>query len=152
MTNTALLATMTTAYEHHAYTNTYIFGFALKGNIYMVKADSSVLPYVLKLDRASRGAGYALRFRPTVAQKLFLLSLGAELICSTAYFKAVKTDSKYNKGEIFEKMITEKFGQVWKKDNTPFYKGADLTTDTAEYQIKFQGATFTNEKQLARLA
>lgn len=152
MTNTALLTTMTAKYEALSYTDTYIFGFTFKDNVYMVKADSSVLPYLLKLDRASRGAGYALRFKPTVDQKVFLLTLGAKVVCSVDYFKLAKENSKYNKGEIFEKMVTELFGQTWEKDNVPFYKGADLETETDKFQIKFQGATFTNEKQLARLA
>lgn len=152
MKNTALLATMTTAYEKYSYTDSYIFGFSYKGNVYMVKADNSVLPYMLTINKASRGAGFALRFIPTVAQKIALLAMGAEVLCSTSYLNETAIYSGYNKGEIFEMLVTEHFGQEWEKDYLPFYKGADLVTEEGKFQIKFERATFTTEKQLTRLA
>ena len=54
-------------------------------------------------------------------------------------------------GEVFEKMETEKAGQTWTKDNVPFTIDGDLTVDGIAYQIKYEGATFTNEKTLAKL-
>ena len=151
MTNTTIFSELISGYEAHAYTDQYIFGFDYKGTVYAVATDASVLPYFLKLDKASRGAGYALRFCPTTEQKLFLMAQGAEVICSTAFFKAEVTNSKYNNGEIFEKMVTEKCGQVWHKDNIPFTDDGDITVDGIAYQIKFQKATFCNEKSLANL-
>ena len=59
-------------------------------------------------------------------------------------------ESKYNRGEIFEKLVTEFYGQKWEKDNVPFTDDGDLTVNGIAYQIKFQKATFTSEKQLAR--
>lgn len=150
MTNTALFQTMIDRYNAHAYTHDYIFGFIFKGNVYMAHADASVMPYVCKLDKASRGAGYALRFCPTTAQKLMLLT-GAILLCSAEYFADCVENSIYNKGEIFEKLVTEYYGQDWKKDNVPFTVDGDLTVDGTAYQIKFQSATFCNEKSLANL-
>ena len=49
-------------------------------------------------------------------------------------------NSKYNKGEIFEKLITESYGQKWEKDNVPFFSGADLTVNNIAYSIKFEKA------------
>lgn len=138
-------------YNAMSYTHNYIFGFELRGVIYGVMATSEILPYILKLDKASRGAGYSLRFCPTIDQKLFLLSKGAEVICSSEYFQTVVETSQYNKGEIFEKMITERFGQVWEKDNIPYTDGGDIEVDGTAYQIKFQKATFTNEKSLMKM-
>lgn len=150
MTNTTLLQNMIDTYNDIAFTHNYIFGFSYKGNIYMSYANGVDLPYLLKLDRASRGQGYALRFCPTADQKLRLLS-NSEVICSTAYFEETVMDSKYNRGELFEKMVTEKFGQVWVKDNVPFTKAGDLKVGRVSYQIKFEKATFCNEKSLAHL-
>ncbi len=149
--NTTIFNALIEGYEAHAYTDQYIFGFDYKGTIYAVTTDAKVLPYVLKIDKASRGAGYALRFCPTVEQKLFLIAQGADIICSTSYFKAEVTNSRYNNGEIFEKMVTEKHGQEWHKDNVPFTEDGDLTVNGIAYQIKFQKATFCNEKSLANL-
>lgn len=151
MTNTTLFNSMIQRYNEHSFTHDYIFGFEYKGNIYMVNADKSSLPYILTLDKASRGAGYSLRFKPTVTQKLYLLSLGAEILCSAVYFKDLYASNEYNKGENFEKLVTEFFGQTWEKDNVPFWEDGDITVNGYVYQIKFEKATFTNEKQLMKL-
>ena len=149
--NTTLFNHLINEYNRLAYTHEYIFGFTYKKNVYSVKTNSDVLPYVLKLDKASRGAGYSIRFKPTNEQKLYLIALGAEVVCSEKFFLETVANSDYNKGEIYEKMETEKVGQTWKKDNVPFTIDGDLTVDGVAYQIKFQGATFTNEKTLAKL-
>lgn len=150
MKNIALFKNMIDRYEAVAYTHEYIWGFEYKGNIYMTVTDGTVLPFVTCLDKASRGAGYALRFKPTVAQKLVLLT-GAQVLCSKAFFEETVTASKYNSGEIFEKMVTEFFGQVWTKDNVPFTEDGDITVNGIAYQIKFQKASFCNERSLANL-
>ena len=139
-------------YNRLAYTHNYIFGFEYKGVVYAVTTDNAILPYILKLDKASRGAGYSLRFKPTKAQKA-LLCTKAEVVCSIEYFNEVVSNSKYNRGEIFEKMVTEIiFGQEWNKDNVPFTEGGDVEENGVAYQVKFEKATFTNEKTLARLS
>ena len=151
MTNLNLFNTMLDKYNRLSYTHNYIFGFNYKGNIYAVVTTSEVLPYVLTLDKGSRGQGFSLRFNPTNTQKELLLTKGAELLCSTNYFLDAVAMSKYNKGEIFEKLCTENVGQKWTKDNVPFTCGGDLTVGQTSYQIKFEKATFTNEKTLERL-
>ncbi len=150
MTNTALFATMINRYNEVAFTHNYIWGFTYKHNVYMTITTSEVMPLVCKLDKASRGAGYALRFCPTTDQKLVLMP-SATLLCSEKFFNEQVAESKYNNGEIFEKMVTEYFGQVWVKDNIPFTEAGDLETDGVAYQIKYQKATFCNEKSLANL-
>ena len=150
MTNTALFMNLIDRYNAVAYTHEYIWGFEYKGNIYMSITDSSAMAYVCKLDKASRGCGMALRFCTTTDQKLALMA-GAQVLCSKKYFEEVYAASKYNRGEIFEKMVTEHFGQVWEKDNVPFTEDGDITVDGIAYQIKFQKATFCNEKSIANL-
>ncbi len=151
MTNVELFKAMLDKYNKLSYTHNYIFGFSYKGNVYAVVTTSEILPFIMTLDKGSREQGYSLRFNPTNAQKIFLLSKGAELVCSTEYFNTLVEDSKYNRGEIFEKCVTERAGQVWQKDNLPFNRGGDLTIGQTSFQIKFEKATFTNEKTLARL-
>ena len=43
------------------------------------------------------------------------------------------------------------FGQIWEKDNVPFTDDGDLTVDGIAYQLKFEKATFINEKQMMRM-
>lgn len=150
MTNTTIFNHLIENYNNFAYTHNYVFGFEYKGNIYFSIETADALPYVLCLDRASRGAGYSLRFKPNNAQKLMLMQ-NAKVLCSADFFKAEVVDSIYNKGEIFEKLFTERCGQVWKKDNIPFTEAGDIEINGVAYQIKFDRATFINEKQLARM-
>ena len=149
--NIALLRKMVTFYNTNAYTHQYIFGFRFNGNIWLVKVTSEILPYILILDKASRGAGYALRFKPNKGVKTELLAHGATVVCSEKLFDELCAESKYNKGEIFEKLVTEMFGQIWEKDNIPFTDDGDLTVDGIAYQIKFEKATFINEKQMMKM-
>jgi hypothetical protein len=147
--NTSIFNYLVDNYNKLSYTHNYIFGFEFNHTIYMAHADAEVLPYVLTLDKASRGAGYSIRFKPNKNQKMVLITK-AEVLCSAEYFNSEVNESKYNAGEIFEKMVTEKYGQVWEKDNIPFTEDGDLTVDGIAYQIKFNKATFINEKSLAR--
>ena len=58
---------------------------------------------------------------------------------------------KYNKGENFERVITELLiGETWVKDSVPFNVAGDIRWNGEEVQIKFDGAELTNEKTLAR--
>ena len=150
MMNTALFVNLIDRYNAVAYTHQYIWGFICNGIVYMALTDSTYMAHVCKLDKASRGAGYALRFCPNVQQKMALMPK-AELICSKKFYEETVAACKYNKGEVFEKMVTEHFGQVWEKDNVPFTKGGDITVDGMAYQIKFEKATFCNEKSIASL-
>lgn len=149
--NIALKAKMVEFYNRYAFTHNYIFGFRFNGNIWLVKVSSEILERILTLDKASRGAGYALRFKPNRAVKSYMLSCGAELLCSEKFFDELCASSKYNKGEIFEKLVTELNGQEWEKDNVPFTEDGDLTVDGIAWQIKFEKATFINEKQMVRM-
>ena len=150
MKNANLFNAMIDRYNELSFTHNYIYGFTYKKMVYMVKADASVMPYVLTLDEASRGKGYSLRFKPNNSQKLLLISKGAQILCSQEVLEQEFDESEYNRGEIFEKWVTEMNGQTWEKDRVPFTDDGDLTVDGIAYQIKFEKATFTSERQLAR--
>lgn len=150
MTNPTLFANLIDRYNAVAYTHNYIWGFTFKGNVYMAITDRTYVPIVCTLDKASRGCGYSLRFKPTTAQKVALMA-GAQVICSEKYFNELYAGCKYNRGEIFEKLVTEHFGQVWEKDNVPFTKAGDIEVNGIAYQIKFEKATFCNERSIANL-
>ena len=146
--NPALLKSMIERYNFLSVTSHFIFGFYYQKTVYVVHAESNILPFILKLDKASRGAGYSLRFSPTTAQKILLLSQGAIALCSQKCFEKLRKQTKYNRGEFFEKLITETVGQDWIKGTAPFYSKSDLIANGIKYQIKFEKATFTNEKIL----
>lgn len=152
MSRNEIKRTLIQFYNKHAFTHNYILGFRMNGNIYYVIVDTKELDFVTKLDKASRGAGYSLRFKPNKAQKNYLMSLGAEVLCSEEFFNELKTMSKYNFGELFEKLVTEMNRQTWVKDNVPFTEDGDLTVDGVAYQLKFEKATFITEAQMMRMS
>lgn len=146
---------MLTAYNTNNGANAYILGFAHKGQVYM----TAILPHCsadyITLEPASKGQGWGLRLRLRKAHKADLLHtatcLGsADLLTDTVGHINRKGVRKFwNKGEMFEKAVTEFFGQVWEKDTLAFTKGGDLCVNGLQIQIKFDGATFTNTKTLA---
>lgn len=138
-------------YNKVAFTDKYIMVYNYKGTVYFTKCDRNMVDCVTCLDKASRGAGYALRFKPNNAQKLLLMVENCTPLCSVKFFDELVASTKYNKGEIAEKLVTEYVGQEWKKDNIPFTMAGDIDWNGVAYQIKYEKATFTNEKALKNL-
>ena len=98
--------------------------------VYFTTCDGTTLFAAgVKLDKASRGAGYSLRFKPTKADKTALMAINATPLCTVEYFNHLVTSTKYNKGEVAERLVTEYYGQAWEKDNVPFTDDGDLTVD-----------------------
>lgn len=139
-------------YNELAFTDKYILVYSLDGVVYMTICDSKLVDKVTCLDKASRGQGFSLRFRPTKKQKMMLLVENCTTLCSKVFFDDMVKESKYNKGEIAEKIVTEFFGQKWEKDSVPFTQAGDIEVDGVAYQIKYENATFTNEKALDNLS
>lgn len=153
MMNELIMNTLINRYNKVAFTHEYIFGFTDRHNVYVCFAQADILPYICCLDKVSsaRKGGYSLRFKPNKNQKELLKMQKAFILCSEEYFESLFANSKYNRGEIFEKLVTEYFGQVWEKDNIPFTKAGDIEVDGIAYQIKYQKATFCTESSIANL-
>lgn len=155
MNNTVLHANMVQRYNNASATHNYILTFEYAGNVWALclrDVNADKLQTITKLDRASRGAGMALRFKPTNADKVALVSMGAQVLCSVAYFEAVKAETHYNRGEIAEMLVTEQmFEQTWVKDSVPFTVDGDINANGEKWQHKHQGATFCNERTLHNL-
>lgn len=147
------LSEFCSAYEKFSFSHNYIIGFSYKGNIYAHICHMEDMTESLHIDSASQknGGGHSLRFTPSTAFKKSILDK-CFLLMTTSKFEDEVQNSIYNKGEVFEKAITEKYSQVWVKDNVPFYMGGDIEVNGIPYQIKFQKATFCTEKQLEKLS
>lgn len=135
--------TMWNNYRAISVAHTYILGFELNKELYMITRKQ--VGQFLSYEQASRGQGMGLRLRMKKADRVRLAKKGI-------YLGSIDrlTETAYNKGENFERLVHERFGQPWKKDHEPFTKCGDIRVDGVEIQIKFDGATFTNEKTLAR--
>ena len=133
-------------YRKHSAADSYILGFVYNKMLYMVNV-KEIMPRFLTVEQASRNQGENLRLRIKKALKEQLLK-NNECICLGSQDLLVAT--KYNKGENFEKLVTEYYGQVWEKDTIPFWVQGDININGEEVQIKLQDATLCNTKQIAK--
>lgn len=138
--------TMIRNYRKFSVADSYILGFICNKMLYMLEV-AEIAPRFLNVEEASRNQGENLRLRLKKAHKEQLLKKNPICLGSADCLNA----EKYNKGEIFEKLVTEYFGQEWKKDNKAFWECGDINVNGKEIQIKFDSATLTNTKQIARL-
>ena len=135
------------AYEATSAAAAYIIGFILNNKVYEIILDS--LPeWLIGLDRESTSHGGArkLRIRMTAIARARLMNLGAAYIGTVDEVLA----SRKNKGEAFEKYVTERAGQEWHKDSVPYFMDGDLTVGDVKYQIKFESASLANENTIAK--
>lgn len=142
---------MATRYNERAGAHTYALGFVFGGSLYAQKLSFEELSRFFKLDRASskRGGFAKIRIKLTAKDRAEL-SATAELIGAE---DLLMKDSAHNKGENFERELTERWtGESWVKDSVPFWVAGDIRVDGVEIQIKLDGAELTNEKILGKLA
>ena len=128
---------MMNRYERASAAHTYALGF-------------TELSRYFKLDRASskRGGFAKIRIKLTATDRA-TLSATAELIGSADLLIA---DAKHNKGENFERELTERWtAETWVKDSIPFNVAGDIVVNGENVQVKLDGAELTNEKILSRL-
>lgn len=140
---------MTETYNKNSAAHTYYFGFILAGLLYVVAGMTfTELSAYFKMDRAStaKGGFAKVRIRATSADLKALLPVATLLGSET-----LLNDGHWNKGEMFEKIITETYtAEQWVKDSVPFFKAGDATINGEPVQIKLNGAELTNEKILKR--
>lgn len=137
--------TMMKWYRDKSAADSYILGFTYDKNIYMVNV-AEIMPRYLSAEEASRNQGDNLRLRIKKAYKAQLMKKNP--VCLGSECQLV--NDKYNKGEIFEKLVTEYYGQTWEKDTIPFWVQGDININGREVQIKFDGATLLTAKQIKK--
>lgn len=140
---------MIETYNKNSAAHSYWFGFILSGLVYVVCGMTfDELSTYFKADRASsaKGGFAKIRIRATVPELKALLPkavlLGTE---------SILMDSKWNRGDMLEKAIVERFTtEQWAKNSTPFFLDGDATIEGVKVQIKLNGAELTNEKILRK--
>jgi len=147
MTRTEMITTYNTLSAAHK----YIVGFTQYGALWYVLTDD-LMDEMLKLDHASskRGGMAKIRVRLSSALRKALIASGAAVKLGGA--ELLDTDDRYNRGERFERIITEQLtGGCWVKDSVPFWVAGDITLHGEQVQVKLDGAELTNEKTLGAL-
>ena len=142
---------MITRYNERSAAHTYALGFIYAHQLYVKKLTFAELSRYFRPSRTSskRGAVAQVRIRLLAGEKAEL-SESAEMIGAETL---LRKDTKYNKGENFERELTERWtSEHWVKDSIPFWMAGDIRVDGVEIQVKLDGAELTNEKLLGKLA
>lgn len=133
----------------------YIIGVMDKINIfaYIVKTINVDWLKFDKTSKNSKGESFKkITFRPSQSQMNEFInnsSLNPLLIMSLTDFSDEKKRTHIlNNGEMFEKIIVEKFNQQWRRTNVPFDIEPDLKINNINFQIKFIRAEICNENNL----
>ena len=140
---------MKETYHKNSAASEYWFGFVVAGMLYVMTGMTfEELAAFFKMDRASTAKGGFAKIRIKArAAELKALAAKAILIGS----ENLLMDEHWNKGEMLEKIITERFaGREWVKDSVPFFVAGDVEINGKQVQIKLNGAELTNEKILRR--
>lgn len=140
---------MTETYNKNSAAHVYYFGFILSNLLYVVAGmNFEELSKYFKMDRAStaKGGFKKIRIKAKSSELMELVPKAVKLGNAE-----ILNDEKWNKGEMFEKIITEQYtAETWVKDHVPFFVDGDATINGEKVQIKLNGAELTNEKILNR--
>lgn len=142
---------MIKAYAEMAAAHKYLVGFEYENRLWYVMEAGMIRDEMLKSDRAASSKGGMLKVRVRLSAKLktMLVHGGKAILLGAA--SLLDTDDRYNKGERFERLVTEQLaGEAWVKDSIPFNVAGDIRLNGEEVQVKFDGAELTNERTLAR--
>ena len=136
-------------YHLNNYATTYTIGFVLNGMVYAISLASVPTKWLYWM---FNGKQWVVRLRISATEKS-KLAKRAGCICVGAESELFDDTSKYNKGDQFESIIyTAMTGKTWHKDSTPWWNGADIETEGAKVQVKFNGATVVKMSQLLKYA
>lgn len=159
MENITIQSYLTTEYNRHAYTHSYIFGYTVRGTVYAARVMDArdILPYIVSLDRASskNGGTYSIKYKPNAEKVAIINTAATEIrpICTVDYMENLFANSKQNRGQIFEDMVIKAWhGARVGGKNAKFTDCGDMVADGIHYQIKFNKATFIDERTLKNLA
>ena len=106
---------------------------------------------MVRLTTESKG-GLKLKLQISKAQKLEWLASGkAKRLATEQEFTKLVSESKYNKGEVLEKMLTEKRGMEWHKDSVRYDQAGDIDLKRDRIQVKFENASLTSAYIMTRV-
>ena len=142
---TAYCEEMKNFYNSTAYTHEYMFGFLNGNDLMMAILNWADFRNLLVNDRAatSKGGMLKIRVRANARQKAALMRKAIKV--GTA--ADLTADKKHNRGENFERIVTENIvGEKWSKDSVPYTEAGDVVYRGIAYQIKLDSAELTNAK------
>ena len=146
----AYMDSMIDFYNETAYTHEYIFGFTYGDELRAIVLNWKDFRRALKYDKAATSKGGMLKIRVKPDSMTIKAWLRKSFKIGTV--ADLTADKKYNKGENFERVVTEKLcDEKWEKDSIPYTEAGDVIWNGTPYQVKFNGAELTNAKTFENL-
>lgn len=130
-------------YEETTAATRTVFGFEYEKRVYMTLLDAIPASWVRLEKKASKRGGNKLRLKVNKIEKKKLLCK-AIMVGSLEIINSIKG----NKGDSWEKWVTEHYHQTWKKNSIPYYQDGDITVCGEKLQIKWENATLANESTI----
>lgn len=131
-------------YEETTAARRTVFGFEYEKRIYMAILDTIPSRWVkLAQESSKRGGENKLRLEVSKTEKAKLLRK-AVMVGTLEIINTIKN----NKGDSWEKWVTEHYKQAWSKKSTPYYEDGDITVCGEKLQIKWENATLANESTI----
>jgi hypothetical protein len=133
-------------YGRTSFTHEYLFGWIDGDKIMATFIEwSNFSRLLLKNDKAATSKGGMLKIRVRADSKARAILKKSAFIIGN--IDELTSDKKHNRGENFERIVTEKLcGEQWQKDSIPYYKAGDIVYKGKSIQVKFDGAELTNAK------
>lgn len=135
-------------YERFTGAEAYAIGFHVGNDVYCAMLDTIPRRYMRTQRECSAfGGGYGLYINVKSNKNKSELMKNSFKVGTLA-----DLEGEYNKGVMFEKLIYEFFGQVFRgKDNVPFTQGGDIVINGKQVQIKYEYARICYDKTLTKL-
>lgn len=127
----------------------FAVGFSYKGLVYMVTTFStSWVMQFSKYDKTSKSHGRqaCLRFKPTAAQKEYIIKYFKPVVLCTIEELDDEILQGENKGHAFER-LARKVLHGWACKPRGWWDGVDFVAKGEGYQAKYEGGTFCTAKQ-----
>lgn len=135
-------------YERFTAAEGYAIGFHIGNDVYCVMLDTIPRRFTRVQRECKRlGGGYGLYINVRNKKAKNELLKKAIKVGTVADLKG-----QYNKGVMFEKLIYEINGQIFRgKDSVRFTEGGDIVINGKEIQIKYEHARICYDKTLTKL-
>ena len=135
-------------YEETTAANRTVLGFEYEKRVYMAILDAIPASWVkLARESSKRGGESKLRLELNKTEKAKLLHKAIQ-VGTTEILQTVKN----NKGDSWEKWVTEHYRQEWHKQSIAYNKDGDITVCGEKLQIKWENATLANESTIRNAA
>lgn len=141
-------------YEKHAGCTHYEIYFIFKNNLFkieMKKLDNEIVK--IGRESSSKGGWEKLRLQISSAKKQqWIIEGKAKQIMASEKFIAIAQENGLNKGQTCEYLSAKARKQEYKLDNVRFDKAGDVNLKRKKIQVKFENASLTQLRTIAKVA